>query len=94
MDPKKKCIKCFIQKKAHDFYKTPSGNPENTCKECKKTLRRKKYLTDKKTDELSRLADFVHAMLEIESERIDKINRKLEARLLEIEKKNPSGLAA
>ena len=72
----KKCTKCLVHKKSSEFYKQPNGKPESLCKECKKTQRRKRYVLEKKQEELSRLVLFVDVMLEFEIKEMKARNKQ------------------
>ena len=72
----KKCIKCRVYKKSSSFYKQANSQPENTCKECKKAYRRRKYQSEKKGEGLSRLVQFIDVILEAEIEELKKLNNE------------------
>ena len=73
---KKKCTKCLAQKKPSEFYLQASGRPESLCKECKKVLRRKRYVGKEKREGLSRLVLFIDVMLDIEIENLRRLNEE------------------
>ena len=70
------CTKCLVHKKSSEFYKQPNGKPESLCKECKKAQRRKRYVLEKKQDELSRLVLFADVMLGSQIEEFKVLNKK------------------
>ena len=81
---KKKCTKCLAQKKASEFYEK-EGQRDSICKECRKIYRRKKYISEKKVDELSRLVDLSNVMLWAERERLEEVDREVKTLLERIE---------
>ncbi len=82
---KKQCKSCKAYKNPTEFY-TKGKSLESSCKECKKKKRRKNYLFQKKSDELSRLAEASLVIIESEKKRIERQHKILDQILEKYEK--------
>ena len=81
----KKCSSCKTYKNPTEFY-VKGKSLESSCKECKKKKRRKNYLFQKKSDELSRLAEASLVIIESQKQKLKRQHKILDQILEKYEK--------